>query len=254
MVEPAKESYTVERIKDIIAWTKATTAKKKEVKPQDGNRKNRKSEDASLTLTDTNNQVNNPRHEAATMTTANTADVALFNEGNVTSPKKSLQEQVSELQHHASLKQIETTTAEHSFQGNVKIINILQTAHAEVHKAAMKKEDEEFRTKYKEMQTQIEEKRRRVMEKLDAAWDTEGKVDSDLTSGLLQQAVLLLRRETPVLEESVRRLVDFEQEEEEEDANDISLIDTNDVNGTYQLASRVVHDSGDELEIYEHCD
>ena len=95
------------------------------------------------------------------------------------------------------------------------------------------------------------------MEKMDAACDTEGKVDSDLTTGLLQRVVLHLKRETPVLEESVRRLMELQCNDDGEEYNkEISLVDREDreeLDQPYKLAGRVLQEDGEELEIYEHC-
>jgi hypothetical protein len=91
-----------------------------------------------------------------------------------------------------------------------------------------------------EMQSLIDQKRNACLEKLNA-WKSEGG---------LSEAVLLLRRESRKLEESVKRLMDYTEEEDcgmkEVDLTEMSGGGV----GGYRLGGRVKQEDGD-LEIYE---
>ncbi|KAL7503130.1 hypothetical protein ACHAXN_003090 [Cyclotella atomus] len=174
-----------------------------------------------------------------------------------TSNNKSIEQKLHQLNQHITQKHCTTSQSEHRFKGREMLVNLLQTAHEELHQSTIKQDHDQFQSKLRELQTILTEKRKRVMEKMDAACDTEGKVDSDLTTGLLQRVVLCLKRGTPVLEESVRRLMELQCNDDGEEYNkEISLVDREDreeLDQPYKLAGRVLQEDGEELEIYEHC-
>jgi hypothetical protein len=181
---------------------------------------------------------------------------------SITAPNKSIEQTLQQFIHHTSQTHYSTLTtssqSEHRFQGRKLLLNLLQSAHEEIHQSKMKEDRQEFTMKMNKMQLDLMERRKRVMEKLEfASMNTEGKVDSDATVGILQKIVMLLKREGRVLEDSVRRLVDYCEREDDDDGcfekGMISLTDGAVIEKDYKLAGRVLQEDGDELEIYEHC-
>jgi hypothetical protein len=184
---------------------------------------------------------------------------------SITAPNKSIEQTLQQFIHHTSQTHYSTLTtssqSEHRFQGRKLLLNLLQSAHEEVYRTKMKEDRREFTMIMKEMQLDLMERRKRVMEKLEfASMNTEGKVDSDATVGILQKIVMLLKSEGKVLEDSVRRLVDYCEREDDDDDDDgcfekgmISLTDGAVIEKDYKLAGRVLQEDGDELENYEHC-
>lgn len=96
-----------------------------------------------------------------------------------------------------------------------------------------------FLSKMHEMQSLIDQKRKCCFEKLNA-WKSEGG---------LSEAVLLLRRESRILEESVKRLMEYTEEDCEMKEVDLTGMGGGEEGG-YRLGGRVKQEDGD-LEIYE---
>ncbi|KAL7478241.1 hypothetical protein ACHAW6_004013 [Cyclotella cf. meneghiniana] len=186
--------------------------------------------------------------------------------------------------------------SEQYFQGQEKILTLLRGANEEVNRSAMEKDQVEFHSKIKILRDRLEQKRTSIMVKLNALWNgtddvvTEavqervesGKSGDNSVTNPFQEAILLLRRETPKLEQSVTRLMhshaqfplslangtkesndsgkcEHERKTDSKTFGHVSLTQPNDNNLTpsnncFKLASRVVQDDGEEIEIYERCD
>lgn len=180
-------------------------------------------------------------------------------EKNVVAPKvvKSLKEQVNELIVLSHKKHCDVDATDHIFRGKEKVITLLREAHKEINHVSIDSMEQLFKDKVKEMKARIDQKRIAVMKKVDLACRTDGKVDTDSTTNFLQQALLLLGEDTPVLEQSVAQLLSTNPRNKQDagdQSQEISLTSLDvSCNKGYKLASRIAQDDGDELEIYEQC-
>eukprot|EP00804_Cyclotella_cryptica_P016179 CCRYP_005688-RA/>CCRYP_005688-RA protein AED:0.03 eAED:0.03 QI:102/1/1/1/1/1/2/1096/644 len=186
--------------------------------------------------------------------------------------------------------------SEQLFKGQEKIISLLRGANEEINRSVMQNDYDEFQGKMRVLRDRLEEKRASILVKLNALWNDTDDVATDVVhervktvktgeqsvANPFQEAILLLRRETPILEQSVTRLMQSHTQFSLSSVNDtrelkdsekceasckrdnetfqhVSLTEPYDRNATesndcYKLASRVVQDDGEEIEIYERCD
>ena len=174
-------------------------------------------------------------------------------------PKKTIPQQIEELYQLSKKPCHDANESNHVlFQTKQKIVTLLRDAHYQTHQSEIEKQHNEFLSKMKEMQSRIDEKRRAVMKKMEMLSSMDGKKGSDdgvCSTQVLQRALLLLREETPKLEESVVRLMHSKREMERDGDDDckISLTELEEKNHQgYKLASRVRQED-DDIEIYEKC-
>ena len=171
---------------------------------------------------------------------------------------KSLNEHVHELALFSRKKHCEVDATDHIFRGKEKVITLLREAHKEINHISIGSMDQLFQDKVKEVKARIDQKRIAVMKKIDLACRTDGKVDTDSTTNCLKHTLLLLRKDTPLLEQSMSQLFSSNpknrQDIDGDQSQEISLTSRDmSSNEGYKLSSRITQDEGDELEIYEQC-